>query len=182
MVRRDPGRGGEIGRRGVAEARDGEGSVEVLPDLGDYPIRDGPGVDPGDGAVGVAALGDDDGGTERGERLRLEAERRGRVVVCGGGAGEQAHQELVRRGAVEPPVEVRREQAVDAVDVARVQGLIQCADSGHAVSTLLQSFLRVSQFLKREREREIESVVFVFVWREREKPEGREAGNEMEGK
>lgn len=174
-MRGDLGRGRrEIGRRGVAEARDGEGSVEVFPDLGDYPIRDGPGVDPGDGALGVASLGDDDGWPERGERLRLEAERR----RCFG-AGEKAHQELVRRRAVEPPVEVRREQAVDAVNVARVQGLIQCADSGHAVSTLLQSCLSVSQFLtvervsERERKTEREKCV-LFVWRERKRKNQKE--------
>lgn len=34
--------------------------VEVLPDLGNYPIRhDGPGVDPGDRAVAIVALDED---------------------------------------------------------------------------------------------------------------------------
>ena len=40
------GRGG--GEVGVGEAGDREGGVEVLADLGNYPISDGPGVDPGD--------------------------------------------------------------------------------------------------------------------------------------
>ncbi len=32
----------------VSESGHGEGSVEVLPNLGNYPIRDGPGVNPRD--------------------------------------------------------------------------------------------------------------------------------------
>ena len=42
----------------ISDLGNGQGSVEVLPDLSNYPIRDSPGVDPNDGARGVAALGD----------------------------------------------------------------------------------------------------------------------------
>ena len=83
----------------ATDPRDGERSVRVLPHLSDYPMRHGPGVDPRDGASGVAALGDD-GGSEGddGERHEFEGRR---------DAGERAHQKLVRRRAVEPVVEVR---------------------------------------------------------------------------
>ncbi|KAF5752605.1 hypothetical protein HS088_TW01G00520 [Tripterygium wilfordii] len=45
----------------VPKTSNGKRSVEVLPDLGNYPISDGPGVDPRDLAVAVAALGEDSG-------------------------------------------------------------------------------------------------------------------------
>lgn len=102
---------------GVADAGDGEGSVEVLAHLGDYPIRDGPGVDPGDGAGRVESLGED-GGAEGGDAEGNEAE--GVVLV----AGEQAHQKLVGRRTMEPPLEVGGEDLLDCLRVAAVQGLI----------------------------------------------------------
>ena len=82
----------------VTDPRDGERSVRVLPHLSDYPMRHSPGVDPGNGASGVAALGDD-GGSEGddGERHEFEGRR---------DAGECAHQKLVRRRAVKPVVEI----------------------------------------------------------------------------
>lgn len=73
----------------VFDFGDGEGSVEVLPDLSDYPIGDGPRVNPSNGACGVAAF-DDDGGAERGDGLRIESEGFGGEI-----AGEHAHQKLV---------------------------------------------------------------------------------------
>ncbi|RXH94710.1 hypothetical protein DVH24_024394 [Malus domestica] len=115
--------GGKPGRRGfrggggrvvlgvVSEARDGEGSVEVLADPGDYPIGDSPGVDPGNGAVAVAAL-DEDGGAEGGEGLGDEL--KGFFL----GAGEDAHQELVGRRTMEPPLEVGGDDLVNRVHVA----------------------------------------------------------------
>ncbi|KAL0691378.1 hypothetical protein Bca4012_091057 [Brassica carinata] len=101
----------------ATDPRDGERSVRVLPHLSDYPMRHGPGVDPGDGASGVAALGDD-GGSEGddGERREFEGRR---------DAGERAHQKLVRRRAVEPVVEIRGEDPVNRFDVSRSQGVIQ---------------------------------------------------------
>jgi len=97
---------------GVFEAGDGEGSVEVLSHLSDYPIRDGPGVNPGNVAGGVAAL-DDDGGAEGGNGLRNESEGFG-----GGIAGEHAHQKLVGRRTMEPPLEVGGEDLDDGGGVA----------------------------------------------------------------
>lgn len=100
-------------RAGVAEAGDGEGSVEVLPDLGNYPISDGPGVDPRDRAAVIAAL-NDDGGAEGGDRLRNESEG-----VRGRFSSEHAHQKLVGRRTMEPPLEIRCDDLDDGVGVAR---------------------------------------------------------------
>ena len=83
----------------ATDPRNRERGVRVLPHLSDYPMRHGPGVDPGDGAGGVAALGND-GGSEGDDGERREFKRRR-------DAGERAHQKLVRRRAVEPVVEVR---------------------------------------------------------------------------
>lgn len=110
------GGGGDFRRRrlaGIADASDGEGSVEVLPDLGDYPIRDGPGVNPGDRTVVIAAFDEDDG-TERDDGLRNEAEG-----VRGGFTGEHAHQKLIGRRTMEPPLEIRSDDLDDGVGVAR---------------------------------------------------------------
>lgn len=74
---------------GSFEAGDGEGSVKVLSHLSNYPIRDSPGVNPGNVTGGVAAL-DEDSGAEGGDGLRNESEGFG-----GGIAGEHAHQKLV---------------------------------------------------------------------------------------
>lgn len=128
---------------GVAEARDGEGRVEVLPDLCDYPISDCPGVDPGNGAGVVAAL-DEDGGPEGGDGLGNESEGCGRVS---GSAGEKAHQELVGGRTMEPPLEVGSDNTVHRGHVVRAQGRIE--GENHPLITritVLQSFLRVSQF------------------------------------
>lgn len=114
------------------EAGDGEGGVEVLADLGDYPIGDGPGVDPGDGAGRVEALGED-GGAEGGDAVRDEAE------FLAAAAGEEVHQKLVRRGAVEPPLEVGGEDLLDCLGVAAAQGVIQGAHHPF-VSRILQNF------------------------------------------
>ncbi|KAK8978388.1 hypothetical protein V6N11_028391 [Hibiscus sabdariffa] len=103
-------RRGTVG--GVSESSNGEGSVEVLLDLGDYPIRDGPSVDPGDG-TGVIAAFDYDGGSEGGEGEGVKVETEG---VVGRSSGEKAHQKLVRRGAVEPPFKVGSEDSVNGVD------------------------------------------------------------------
>ncbi|KAK9105674.1 hypothetical protein Scep_022518 [Stephania cephalantha] len=75
------------------------------------------GMDPGDGAVGVAPLGEYgvangvDGGGVEGE---------GGLV-----AGQQSHQMLVGRRVVEPPLEVRCKEALHRVYVAASQCLIQ---------------------------------------------------------
>lgn len=82
----------------VTDPCDGERSVRVLPHLSNYPMRYGPGVDPGDGASDVAALGDY-GGSEGDDRERDEFERRR-------DSGEYAHQKLVRRRAVKPILQI----------------------------------------------------------------------------
>mgnify|MGYP003702759797 CR=1 FL=1 len=65
--------GGGLGGGG-GEAGDGEVGVEVLPELGDYPIgADGPGVHPVELAGVVGALGDD-GGAEGVDGARGEEE------------------------------------------------------------------------------------------------------------
>ncbi|KAK4436468.1 hypothetical protein Salat_0810500 [Sesamum alatum] len=101
----------------VTKSRDSEGRVEVLPDVGNYPIGDGPGVNPGNGAGLVEALGED-GGAKGGDAVGHKAES---GVLF---AGEEAHQKLVRRGTMEPPLEVGGENLVDSVGVAEVQGVI----------------------------------------------------------
>lgn len=83
-------------------------------------MRDGPGVNPGDATGLVDALGEDDG-AESGDAVGNEAEAAAGVVL----AGEEAHQELVRRRAVEPPLEVRGEKPVDGGGVAAAQGFIE---------------------------------------------------------
>lgn len=45
----------------MVEASDCEGSVQIPPDSSNYPICDGPSMDPGDGVGMVAALDDDYG-------------------------------------------------------------------------------------------------------------------------
>ena len=73
--------------------------VEVLPNLGNYPIGYSPGVNPSNGAGRVAAF-DEYNGPKGVNALRDEVES----VL--GSAGEGLHQELVRRWTMEPPLEV----------------------------------------------------------------------------
>lgn len=86
----------------IAETSYGKGSVEVLPDLRDYPISDRPRVDPGNGTALVATL-DENPAPKSSERERHKLEG----VAGYGGTGEQAHHKLVGRRAMEPPLEVR---------------------------------------------------------------------------
>ncbi|CDY72676.1 BnaAnng42010D [Brassica napus] len=82
-------------------------------------------TDPRDGERSVRVLphlsdypmrhGDD------GERREFEGRR---------DAGERAHQKLVRRRAVEPVVEIRGEDPVNRLGVARSQGVIQFQNHG----------------------------------------------------
>lgn len=131
---------GGRGRGIFTEAGYGEGSVEVLPDLGDYPMSDGPSVDPRDGAISVAAL-DEDGGPEAIDGLGTELKRF--VLV----AGEEAHQELVGRRTMEPPLDVRSYNLVHCAYVTRAQGFIEGEHHPSITGiTVFQSFLRVSQF------------------------------------
>lgn len=64
--------GGNLGeiRRGAAvcgpESGHRQGGVEVLADLGNYPISDGPGVNPGD-VAGLIAAFYEDGGSKGGD-------------------------------------------------------------------------------------------------------------------
>lgn len=131
---------GELGLGGgVSEACDGEGSVEVLPDLGDYPIRDGPGVDPGDLLFSITALHEDDG-ADSGDGLRIELKRRVAFV-----AGEQAHQKLVGGRTMEPPLEVRSHNRVHGVHVTGAQRLIEFENYQPliaGITTGIVSFLR----------------------------------------
>lgn len=76
--------------------RDGERSVEVLADLSDYPIRDGPSVNPNERMSEIGAFGDD-GGAEDVDGVDDEVE----VIVV---AGEEAFHVLVRAWAMEPPL------------------------------------------------------------------------------
>ncbi|CAI9091808.1 OLC1v1026923C1 [Oldenlandia corymbosa var. corymbosa] len=87
-----PGGGG-----GGANSGDGERSVEVLSDLGNYPITHGPSVNPVDVSGLIPAL-DENGGSECGDGFGDENER---VFVS---AGQEAHQKLVRRRTMEPPL------------------------------------------------------------------------------
>lgn len=88
---------------GVCESCNSQGSVEILPHLGDYPIRDGPGMYPSNVTFLVVTF-DEDSGAERDNCLWDKIERGG----GGGGvsAGEEAHHKLVRRRAMEPPLEI----------------------------------------------------------------------------
>ncbi|KAL0402965.1 UNVERIFIED_CONTAM: hypothetical protein Sradi_1937300 [Sesamum radiatum] len=114
MVRRNAA---AIGWVCVPETRHSEGRVEVLPNVGNYPIGDGPGVNPGNGAGLVEALGED-GGAKGGDAVGQKAEA---GVLF---AGEEAHQKLVRGGTMEPPLEVGGENLLDSVGVAAAQGVI----------------------------------------------------------
>lgn len=138
---------------GITEASDGKGSVEVLPDLGDYPISDGPRVNPRDRTVVIAAF-DENKGAEWSDGLGYESEG-----VLGWSTGEQAHQILMGRRTMEPPIEVWGYNLVHRIHAVWTQGLIQ--GENHPLITgitFLQTFLRVSQFLtqrtkgKRERD------------------------------
>ncbi|KAK8970611.1 hypothetical protein KSP40_PGU020165 [Platanthera guangdongensis] len=91
--------GGGGGAGSCRETGHGEGCVEVLANLSDYPIGDGPGVDPEEGGGEVGALGDD-GWAEGLDGVCEEVE----VIVRG--AGEEASHVLVGAGAVEPPFKV----------------------------------------------------------------------------
>lgn len=112
--------------------------------MSNYPIRDRPGVDPGNGAGEIAAL-DEDSGPEGGYGLGVEAKGRGRGC---GTAGEKAHQELMRWRTMEPPLEVGGDDLVHSGHVAGAQGFIE--GENHPLITrritFFQSFLRVSQF------------------------------------
>lgn len=112
--------------------------------LGDYPIRHRPSMDPGYRAGRVAALRED-GGAEGSDGVGDELEALG---VGRWGPGEEAHQELVGRRAVEPPLKVGGEDPLHRDGVSRPQSLVQGDD--HPFS-FLQSFPgRVSQFLEGE--------------------------------
>lgn len=66
--------GGGRGRVGwISEASNSERGIEIFANLSDYPISDGPSVDPGDGTGRIAAF-DEDGGAEGSDRLRNELE------------------------------------------------------------------------------------------------------------
>ncbi|KAJ1292553.1 hypothetical protein BS78_02G400600 [Paspalum vaginatum] len=103
----------------VGEAGDGEVGVEVLAQLGDYPIgAHGPGVHP---VVSAAhPFGDDGGGAQGVDGARREAE-----AAAAAAGGEQAHHVLVLGRAMEPPLQVRGQQRLHARVVARVQRLVQ---------------------------------------------------------
>ncbi|KAL0452673.1 UNVERIFIED_CONTAM: hypothetical protein Slati_1245400 [Sesamum latifolium] len=123
----------------VPETRHSEGRVEVLPDVGNYPIGDGPGVNPGNGAGLVEALGED-GGAKGGDAVGQKAEA---GVLF---AGEEAHQKLVGGGTMEPPLEVGGENLLDSVGASAVQGVIQGAHHP-SVEVSLQRFLSYRQLL-----------------------------------
>lgn len=97
---------------GSAEAGDRKRSVEVLAHLDNYPISNGPGVDPVNGADAVAALSEDDG-TERGDGVREELE----VVNGVSSAGEESHQKLVGRRTMKPPLQIGGNDSVNRVHV-----------------------------------------------------------------
>ncbi|KAL6977520.1 hypothetical protein U1Q18_026319 [Sarracenia purpurea var. burkii] len=99
-------------------------------------MSNGPGVDPRDRTAVVAAL-DEDGGSDCGDGLGEELEGDG---FRGGGSGEEAHHKLVRRRAMEPPLEVGGEEVVDGFDVAGAQRFIQ-GEYHPLVVGFLQSFL-----------------------------------------
>lgn len=93
---------GDIRLIGVPETGNSERGVEVLSDLGNYPITHGPSVNPSDVSVRIGSF-DDNGRPEGSEGLRHEVEE---IFVGRVSAGEQSHQKLLRRRTVEPPLEV----------------------------------------------------------------------------
>lgn len=100
------------------ETGNGNGSVKILPHLSNYPITNSPRMDPVNSSLRIAPLGqhsvpegsDGDGGEVEG-RVRIGI---GDCVF----SGEQAHEKLVRGRAVEPPLEIRGDEAVDGGDVS----------------------------------------------------------------
>ncbi|CAN6176744.1 unnamed protein product [Urochloa humidicola] len=119
-----------LGGGGGGEAGDGEVGVEVLAELGDHPIgAHRPGVHP----VRTTCcwcwrpLGDD-GGAEGVDGARGEDELAAAMVVGVGTSrarGEQAHHVLVLGRAMEPPLQVRRQERLHAAVVPGVQRLVQ---------------------------------------------------------
>lgn len=93
---------GDIRWISVPDTGNSERGVEVLSDLGNYPITYGPSVNPSDVSVRIGSL-DEDGGPEGSEGLRHEVEE---IFVGRVSAGEQSHQKLLRRRTMEPPLEV----------------------------------------------------------------------------
>jgi hypothetical protein len=87
---------------GVPESGHGERSIKVLSDLGDYPISDGPSVNPIDISGRVKSFYEY-GRPESSNGLWDEIEK---VVVGIVSSGEKAHQKLLRRRTMEPPLEV----------------------------------------------------------------------------
>lgn len=79
-----------------------ERGVEVLSDLGNYPITHGPSVNPSDVSVWIGSFDENDG-AEGSEGLRQEVEE---IFVGRVSAGEQSHQKLLRRRTMEPPLQV----------------------------------------------------------------------------
>lgn len=138
--------GGVLAGGGAGEECDGEVGVEVLPELGDHPIGpDGPGVHPVELARVVRALGDD-GGAEGVDGARGEGESAAAAAFLG--AGEEAHHVLARGGAMEPPLEVRRQQLLRPARVAGVERLVE-AQHQEAVALLLRLLPREGGQLRR---------------------------------
>lgn len=106
--------------------------------MGNDSIGNGPCVNPRNGAFWVEAFRQNDGGPKWDEGDGCENEG-------GGGAGEEAHQVLVRGGTMEPPLQIRRQEAVHSLHVFGTQRLIKGSHSPNAFP-LLRWPLRVCQF------------------------------------
>ncbi|CAK9326896.1 unnamed protein product [Citrullus colocynthis] len=114
---------------GGGEALDSNRGVEIFLDVGDDPISNGPGVDPGNGAFCVVAFRQDEIGPKWDDRDWCEDKG-------GGGAGEEAHQVLVRRRTMEPPLQVRGQKAVHRLHVFGTQCLVKGSHSPNALPLL----------------------------------------------
>lgn len=126
--------------RPVSKPGNSKRRIKILSDLGNYPMRDGPGVYPVDRTVSIAALNDNDW-SKGGYRLRSKVEG---VRWWGVSASEEAHHKLVGRRAMEPPLEVGREEFSDGGDVTWLQRFIEGENQRFVVGFLQSCW--VSQF------------------------------------
>jgi len=86
----------------VSKTSNSKRGIEVLSNLGNYPIRNSPSVHPRNGTTGITPFNNHNV-SERGDGKRRELERHVVVFLF---TSEKAHQKLVRRRAMEPPFKI----------------------------------------------------------------------------
>jgi hypothetical protein len=106
----------------ISKPCDSQIGVEVLSELGDYPIGShGPGVYPIDRSPLVRSGSLDEYGGPKG--LHVDRFENKGVVRCR--AGQKVHHMLARRWAMEPPLQIRVEELVHRRHVTVVERLVE---------------------------------------------------------